>query len=180
MLMVRSNISAGSRKEGTQWTDAILRTKKERPNYVLFSCEGARDTEDRLFIVYSGASVHNAEQGQFSSDTVDTLRRSKHHKRLTATGDNANKRVSTSFCSWSRYVRNSAITRWNASDSIASSVLLKTRTFIWVENRWNSTIGQKWEDNYLYNGQLSTSRCVKIVIIFQQRFVFNIEMKGSV
>ena len=46
--------------------------------------------------------------------------------------------------------------------------------------RRNSTIDQKWEDNYLYNGQLSTSRCIKTVIIFQLHFVFNIEIKGSV
>ena len=39
-------------------------------NYVLFSCEGARDTEDRMFIVCSGASKHNAEQGELSSDTL--------------------------------------------------------------------------------------------------------------
>ena len=45
-------------------------------NYVLFSCEGARDTEDRMFVMDSGASVHNAEQGDLSSDTMDTLRRS--------------------------------------------------------------------------------------------------------
>ena len=44
----------------------------------------------------------------------------KPHMRLTATRDSANKGVSTSFCPWSRSVRNSAITRWNASDSIAS------------------------------------------------------------
>ena len=37
-------------------------------NYALFSCEGARDTEDRMFVLDS-----NAEQ---SSDTVDTLRKS--------------------------------------------------------------------------------------------------------
>ena len=46
-------------------------------NYVLFSCEGARDIEARMFIVYSGASLHNAEPGELSSDTMDTLRRSK-------------------------------------------------------------------------------------------------------
>ena len=72
--------------------------------------------------------------GESSSDTMDTLRRSKTHMRLTATECSANKRVSTSFWSWSRSVRNSAITRWNASDSTASSALLKTRIFIWVEN----------------------------------------------
>ena len=46
-------------------------------NYVLFSCECARDTEDGTFIVYSAASMHNAEQGDLSSDTMDTLRRFK-------------------------------------------------------------------------------------------------------
>ena len=54
----------------------------------------------------------------------------KHHERLTATGGSANKRASTSFCSWSWSVRNSAISRWNASDAIASSALLKTRIVI--------------------------------------------------
>ena len=36
------------------------------------------------------------------------------------------------------------------------------------------------EDNYLYNGQLSTSLSIKTVIIFQQHFVFNIDINGSV
>ena len=54
--------------------------------------------------------------------------------RLTATGSSAHERVSTSFCSWSRSVGNSAITRWNTSGSVVSSALLKTRIFIWVEN----------------------------------------------
>ena len=48
------------------------------------------------------------------------------------------------------------------------------------ETAKNSTIDPKWEDNYLYNGQLSTSRCIKTVIMFQQQFVFNIEINGSV
>ena len=46
--------------------------------------------------------------------------------------------------------------------------------------RRNSTIGQKLADNYLYNGLLNTSRCIKTVIIFQQHFVFNIDIKASV
>ena len=45
----------------------------------------------------------------------------------------ANKRGSTRFCSWSRSGRNSAITRWNASGSIASYAFLKTRISIWME-----------------------------------------------
>ena len=50
------------------------------------SCEGARDIEDRMFGMDSGASMHNAEQGDLRSDTMDTLRRSKKtHERVTAT-----------------------------------------------------------------------------------------------
>ena len=58
----------------------------------------------------------------------------KPHMRLTATGDSANKRACTSFCSWSQSVHNSAIARWSAGDPIASKALLKTRKFIWVES----------------------------------------------
>ena len=81
---------------------------KVKDNYVLFSCEGARDTEDRMFIVSSGVSMHNAERGDLSSDTMDTPRRSKN---TMCDSYSANKRVSTSFCSWSQSVRNSAHTR---------------------------------------------------------------------
>ena len=38
---------------------------KTEDNYVLFSCEGARDTEYRVFVMDSGASMHNAEQRRF-------------------------------------------------------------------------------------------------------------------
>ena len=67
-------------------------------NYALFSCEGARDTEDRTFDMDSGASLHNAEQGELSSDTTDTLRRSKTPEATYHDRGSANKRVGTSFC----------------------------------------------------------------------------------
>ena len=165
--------------------NSIDQTKKNRLNYfkqsgmfpftVLFSCETARDTEVRMFIVYSGASVHNTKQEELE------LRYNGHFEKvqknicdLPRPGSSANKRVRTSFFSWSRSVRNSAITRWNASDSIASSALLKTLIFIWVENGETPQLTK--------NGKsiTCTSRCIKIVIIFQQHCVFNIEMKGSV
>ena len=34
----------------------------------------SKNTEERMFVVDSGASMHNAEQGYLSSDTMDTLR----------------------------------------------------------------------------------------------------------
>ena len=38
-------------------------------------------------------------KGDFSSDLMDSLERSKNHMRFTAVGSSANKRVRTSFCS---------------------------------------------------------------------------------
>ena len=52
-------------------------------------------------------------------------------------------------------------------------------SFEWKKRR-NSTSGQLLEVNYLYNGQLRTSCRTRTVIIFQQQFVFNIEINGSV
>ena len=94
-----------------------------------------RRQRDSMFIVHPGASMHNVEQGDLSWDTMDILRRSETTMcDFPRPGDSANQRVNTSFRSWSRSVRNSAINRWNASDSVASWALLKTRIFIWVEN----------------------------------------------
>ena len=50
-------------QSSVEFGEKICKLKAE-DNYVLFSCEGARDTEDRMFIVDSGASMHNAEQGR--------------------------------------------------------------------------------------------------------------------
>ena len=44
----------------------------------------------------------------------------------------------------------------------------------------NSPIDTKWEDNYLYNGQPSTSCRTSIVIFFKQQFGFYIGTEGSV
>ena len=44
-----------------EFSEKICKLKAE-DNNVLLSCESVRDTEDRMFIVYFGASMHNAEQ----------------------------------------------------------------------------------------------------------------------
>ena len=79
-----------------------------------------RHRSANVYCVFGSFRIHNAEQGRF---------------KLRC----ARKRGSTKFCSWSRSVHNSAITRWNASSSSASYALLRTRIFISVGKRWNST-----------------------------------------
>ena len=150
-------------------------------NYVLFSL-WRRQRHKRLY-VYCVFGSFNAQcwarrfelryNGYFEKVQ-------KPHKRLTATEDSANKRVSTSFCSRFRSVRNSATTRWNASDSIALSALLQTRIFIWVENGETPQLAQ--------NEKIMTWKMDNSVLLVASRlssyssrhFVFNIEMKGSV
>ena len=57
-------------------------------NYVLFTSEGARDTEYRMVVMDSGASMHNAEQRRFWLRYNWYFERGpKPHKRLTATGE---------------------------------------------------------------------------------------------
>ena len=64
-------------QSSVEFDEKICKLRAEHKNYVSFSCEGARNTEDRMFIVDTGASMHHAEQGEWSSDTMDTLTRSK-------------------------------------------------------------------------------------------------------
>ena len=94
--------------------------------------------------------------------------------------ESAHKRGRTSFCSWFRSVRNSAITRSNASEFYWFISCAQNADIHMSGKRRNSTMTNKREDNHLYSGQHSTSRCFETVFIIQLHFVFNIENKGSV
>ena len=60
---------------------------KAEDNYALFSCEGARDTEYRMFVMDLRASMHMLSTKDLSSDKMDTSRRSRNPITvLTATG----------------------------------------------------------------------------------------------
>ena len=75
-------------------------------------------------------------KSDLSSDKMDSLRRSRNPTTvLSRDCKSAKKRGRTSFCSWFRSVRNCAITRWNASGSVAWYALLKTEIFITMEKR---------------------------------------------
>ena len=237
-LMVRSNLSARSRKEGAQGAVAILRKKKESKvvylktqiQWILFCAKLEkwdwtlrRDTpwnsqdahlvrnqnsgkKRAVWRHYPKGEPHErnpcassfaewtpeetswqadcdskvawkfAKNAQCWAREIDAqikwiLRGEGPETRQrdrAVTGKSANKRWRTSFCSRFRSVLNSAITRWNASGSFASYVLLKNTDIHLSGNRWNSTIGQKWENKN------------RTVIVFQQQFVFNIEINGSV
>ena len=80
---------------------------------------------------------------------------------------------------WSRSIRDCAITGINASSFIAWRALLRTRIFIWVVKRSRATIDQKWNTNYLQNWPFRTSCCTGSVIRFRKQFVFNIEKAGN-
>ena len=150
-------------------------------NYVFLSCEGARDTEDCMFDVDSGASMHNAEQ------RIIELRYNGYFEKVQKT-------QCATYRDWGQCKQASKhqILFVISICSQQCNCSMKRQRFYcfisFAENtdihmngkRRNSTIGPKWEDTFLYGGQLSTSRCIKTVIIFQQHFVFNIENKGSV
>ena len=102
-------------------------------NNVLFACEGARDTEDRMFIVSPGASVRNAEQGELTTHTMDTLR--KNTICDLPRRDSANKRVSTIFFfhDLDLFATEQLLDKTPAI-LLLLYILLKTRRFVCVEN----------------------------------------------
>ena len=89
----------------------------------------SRNTEERMFVVASGASMHMLSKKDLSSDEMDTLRRSRNPTTvMTANGkvltnEEAQVYVHDLDC-------HSAITREYASSSIAWYALLRTRIFI--------------------------------------------------
>ena len=91
-----------------------------RRQLLFFSCGGARDTEDRIFVLDSGASMHNSEQRRFELRYNGYFEKVQNSISDLPRSGTVQKKVSTSFCSWFRSVRNSAVTRCNASGSIAS------------------------------------------------------------
>ena len=95
-------------------------SSKPKITSFFFFCEGARHTEDCICCGFGSFNAqHSAKEN--SAQTQWTLWDGPKTPCATYRDqDSANKLVSTSFCSWSRSVRNSAITRWNASDSVAS------------------------------------------------------------
>ena len=52
-----------------EFGEKICKLKAE-DNFVSFSCEGARDTENRMVVM---GFVHNADQRDLSSDKMDTF-----------------------------------------------------------------------------------------------------------
>ena len=128
----------------------------------------------------SGASMHNAEQGELSSDTMDTLTWSKTPYATLRDREQCKETSKHKFwfmisiCS-QQCNHSMKRQRFSCCTSFAQNADIHLSG-----KRRNCTIDQRWEDNYLHNGPLSTSRCIKTVIIFQQQFVFNIEINGSV
>ena len=81
------------------------------------------------------------------------------------------------FVHWFRLVRNSAITRWNASGSFASCALLETRISLWVAKKGETPqLANNWKSITRFLDNLSYQDCH----LLQQQFVCNIEIKGSV
>ena len=80
----------------------------------------SENTEERMFVVDSGASMHMLSKKGLSPDEMDTLRRSRTPaKVVTAIGEVQTNEEATSVCARSRSVCHSAITQRNASRSIA-------------------------------------------------------------
>ena len=81
----------------------------------------SNNTEERMFVVDSGASMHMLSKKDPSSDEVDPT---------TVVTANGEVQTNEEVRSRSRSVRHSAVTRRNASSSVAWGALLRTQMFI--------------------------------------------------
>ena len=79
----------------------------------------SKNTEERMFAVDSRASMHMLSKKDLSSDELDTLRRSRSPSTVVTANGEVQTKGGTSVCSRSRSVRHNAITRRNATSSIA-------------------------------------------------------------
>ena len=127
----------------------------------------SKNTEERMFVVDSGASMH-----MLSSDEMDTLRRSRTPTTVvTANGEvQFNISICLLQCNYSKKRQ-----QFYRLESFAQN----TNVHMSVKNGETPRLTKDGK-NYLYNGQLRTSCRTRIVIIFQQQLGFYIEAKGSV
>ena len=94
-----------------------------------------------MFDMDSGASMHNAEQRRIKLRYNGYFEKVQNTiMRLTATGCSANIRVSTSFCSWSRSVRNTAI----LDETPAILLLHQLCSKRWYSYEWKSAKLHNW------------------------------------
>ena len=134
-----------------------------------------------MFVIDSGASMHMLSKKDLSSDEMETLRRSRAPTTVvTANGEvQTNEEAQVYVRDLDMFVTVQLLDETPAVLSLGRLCSEHGCSYEW-KKRWNSTIDPKWEDNYLYNGQLCTSCRTRIVIISQQQIGFHIETKGSV
>ena len=96
----------------------------------------SKNPEERELAVYSGASMHMMKKKDLGSDDLDTLRRSRNPTVVLS----ANREVHTNeeaqvFANDFKSLRDCAMTRRNASSSIAWKTLRRSRIVLWVRQR---------------------------------------------
>ena len=107
------------------------KTSFHTPTEKGMSAPTSKRPEEREFVVDSGASMHIKKKKELSSEEMGTVRRFRNPTVvLTASGEGANSRGSTSVRSRSQSVRNRAVTQGNASSPIAWKALRRPRILL--------------------------------------------------
>ena len=177
--------SAPAKQHGIWQKKKNLKAEEKATFYSLVKIKApvlvSKNTEERMFVVDSGASMHMLSKKDLSSDEMNTLWRSVTPTTvMSAYGEvQTNEEAQVYVQDLDLFVTVQILEETPAVLSLGKLCSEHGCSYEWKKRR-NSTFDQRWEDNYLHTGQLSTSRCIKTVIIFQQHFVFNIEIKGSV
>ena len=157
-----------------EFGEKICKLKAE-DTHVLFSCEGARDTEDRMFVVDLRASMHMLSTKDVSSDKMVTSRRSRNPITvLTATGT-----VRTSVV----HDLDLFVTMQLLDETPAVLLLHQLFSKHGYSHEWKTAKLHTWPKmgrQFLVQWITQYFSLLRLSFSFQQLFVFNIEMNGSV
>ena len=130
----------------------------------------------------SGASMHNAEQRRVKLRYNWILWEGpKNHIRLAADWSSANKRVSTIFLhDFDLFVSVQVLDETPAILLLHQLCSKRGNSYEWKTAKLHNWPQKREKTITCIMDTFCASRCTRIVIIFQQHFVFNIEIKGSV
>ena len=138
-------------------------------------------SEEREFVVDSGAWLHMLSKKDLSSEEVDTVKSSRTPTMvLTTNGDvHTHEDAQVFFHDLNLFVTVQLLEETPAGLSLGKT-LRRPRIFLWVGQRSKATIDQRREDNCMQNRQLRTSCCSKVIHQFWKQLVGNIDTAGFV
>ena len=118
-----------------------------------------KKTEEREFVVDSGASTHMSSRKDLNSAELETVGVSKGPTTVvTANGEVLTKRWANSVCQRIGFIRDSEASRRYTGCSITRKTLRRSRVLFPLDQWSETTSHQKWQTDRMHHGEQRTIR----------------------